>query len=61
MSGIDLAARIGRSQNYVAMQFRGEAAFSLRGLEEICAALALNPATVICDAQARTSGEAAAT
>ncbi|QNA93221.1 helix-turn-helix transcriptional regulator [Microbacterium sp. Se63.02b] len=43
----ELARRINRSNNYVAMRFRHEAAFTLTDVDAICSALGLNAGSFI--------------
>lgn len=43
----ELARRIGRSNNYVAMRFRHEAAFTLTDLDAICGVLGLDAGSFI--------------
>lgn len=47
MSKRELARLIGRSNNYVAIRFRHEAAFTLTDIDEICGALGLDAGSFI--------------
>ncbi|MGN7977380.1 helix-turn-helix domain-containing protein [Microbacterium sp. 22195] len=51
----ELARLVGRSNNYIAMRFRYEAAFTLTDVDEICSALGLNAGSFIAGVAVPTS------